>query len=217
MYFKYQKIKSLVASVIVFSILFGNLAVKANAKDIAPFEELSFGKSVFVFRGSSRKPQYNSTSVRYFKRNVANRKVTKPRRPSKKTVANRRKKSSVKTKSNLSLAANNAVNKLFDKAVENYNQGRYADAVATYKQVIALDATHPDAHANLASSYRQLERYALANAEYKFAADFIKDDTDMFSEWGFCLGKVDEWTKAVARLTTAKELNADAINFANIG
>ncbi len=62
MNFKYKKMKSFFASVIVFSILFGNLAGTANAKDIAPFEELSLGKSVFIFRGSSRKLQYKSAS-----------------------------------------------------------------------------------------------------------------------------------------------------------
>ena len=228
MYLKNQKIKSFFASIIVFSILFSSFVFKAKAKDLPPFEELSLGSSVFIFRGSTKKPQFNSNSTRYVKRSYTSRKLKKSRRTSKKSVANRRKKPSTKksvsrkpqtvsTKPKPTETDSTKVETLFDKAVENYNQGRYEEAIATYKQVIALDATHPDAHANLAGAYRQLERYAEANGEYKFAAEYIKDDTDLFSEWGYCLGKVDEWTKAVARLQTAKELEADAINYANVG
>ena len=228
MYLKNQKIKSFFASIIIFSILLSSSVFKAKANDIPPFEELSLGSSVFIFRGSTKKPQFNSTSTRYLKRSYTSRKLKKSRRTSKKSIASRRKKSSTKksvsrktqtvsTKPKPIETDSMMVEKLFDKAVENYNQGRYENAIATYKQVIALDATHPDAHANLAGAYRQLERYAEANAEYKSAAEFIKDDTELFSEWGYCLGKVDEWTKAVARLQTAKELKADAINYANVG
>jgi superkiller protein 3 len=99
----------------------------------------------------------------------------------------------------------------------SYNQGDYATAERAYKKVIELDANHPDAHANLASVYRQLKKYTEANAEYKTAAVYIKDDADLFSEWGFCLGKVDEWDKAIARLQTAKDLSPDAIDYTNLG
>ena len=105
----------------------------------------------------------------------------------------------------------------FDLGVASYNSGDYATAETAYKRVIELDANHPDAHANLASVYRQMGRYTEANAEYKEAAVHIKDDADLFSEWGFCLGKVDEWDKAIARLQTAKDLSPDSIDYTNLG
>ncbi len=105
----------------------------------------------------------------------------------------------------------------FDLGAASYNQGDYATAETAYKRVIELDANHPDAHANLASTYRQMKRYAEANGEYKLAAVHIKDDADLFSEWGFCLGKTDEWDKAIARLQTAKDLSPDSIDYTNLG
>ncbi len=105
----------------------------------------------------------------------------------------------------------------FDLGVANYNRGNYAEAEKAYKKVIELDANHPDAHANFASVHRQMGKYTEANREYKIAAEYIKDDADLFSEWGFCLGKVDEWDKAIARLQTAKDLNPDTIDYTNLG
>lgn len=219
---KYQKIKSIFTSVVVFSMLFGSFVFRADAKDIAPFEELSLGNSIFVFRGSSKKPQLASNSPQFVKRNITNRKLTASARRAPKPMPPRRKMATKKIGKNApapqtTADARTSLEKLFDKAVASYNQGRYEDAATTYRQVIALDATHPDANANLASTYRQLGRFADANARYKIAAEYIKDDTDLYSEWGFCLGKVDLWTNATARLLTAKQLNADAINNANLG
>jgi tetratricopeptide (TPR) repeat protein len=105
----------------------------------------------------------------------------------------------------------------FDLAVANYNQGNYAEAETAYKKVIDLDASHPEAHANLASVYRQMEKYPEANSEYKIAAEYIKDDADLFSEWGYCLGKVNEWDKSIDRLQTAKDLSPDSIDYTNLG
>ena len=105
----------------------------------------------------------------------------------------------------------------FDLGVANYNRGNYAEAETAYKKVIELDANHADAHANLASVYRQMKKYTEANGEYKIAAEYIKDDADLFSEWGYCLGKVDEWDKAIARLQTAKDWSPNSIDYTNLG
>ncbi|HMT09238.1 MAG TPA: tetratricopeptide repeat protein, partial [Pyrinomonadaceae bacterium] len=52
----------------------------------------------------------------------------------------------------------------YEIGVIQYNSGKYNDAVASYQAVTAADPKNYQAHANLASSYRQLERYADANA-----------------------------------------------------
>ena len=103
----------------------------------------------------------------------------------------------------------------FDLGVEYYNAGDYKNAEAQYQQVVRNDPDNAAAHANLASTYRQLERYAEANAEYKIAAGKITD-ADLYSEWGYCLGKTNEWDKASARLMRAAELMPIAAANSNI-
>ncbi len=104
----------------------------------------------------------------------------------------------------------------FDMGVAYYNKGDYNNAANAYQQTIKYDNKNSQAHANLASTYRQLEKFPDANAEYKVASDGIKTP-DLYSEWGFCLGKTNEWEKAVARLNTAKELSPSAIDNTNLG
>lgn len=104
----------------------------------------------------------------------------------------------------------------YDLGVAYYNAGDYNNAATAYQEAIKQDPSNGQAHANLASTYRQLERYPEANAEYKIAAETIKT-ADLYNEWGFCLGKTNEWDKSVARLTTANELGSTAIDSSNVG
>lgn len=105
----------------------------------------------------------------------------------------------------------------FDLGVQLYNSAAYDAAASAYEKVISLQPKNAQAHANLASTFRQLERFKDANAEYKLAEEGIKDDADLYSEWGFCLGKTEEWDKAVARLRTAQDLSPNAIDLSNTG
>lgn len=103
----------------------------------------------------------------------------------------------------------------FDMGVAYYNAGDYKNAAASYEIVVSEDPANAQAHANLASCYRQLGRYPEANAQYKLASEKIKTD-ELYSEWGYCLGKVNDWNNASARLLTARDLNPVAINDSNI-
>ena len=105
----------------------------------------------------------------------------------------------------------------FDLGVTYYNAGDYKNALAAYKEVVRIDSGNAHAHANLASVYRQLEQYPEANAEYKQAEVGIKNNPDLYSEWGFCLGKTNEWDKAVARLETAEDLSPTPVDRTNVG
>ena len=105
----------------------------------------------------------------------------------------------------------------FDLGVIYYNRGDYKNAESAYRAAIKADFANAKAHANLASTLRQQERYAEANAEYKIAAETIKDDPDLYSEWGFCLGKVNDWEKATARLETARGMSTTAVDDTNVG
>ncbi|KXK00023.1 MAG: ankyrin repeat-containing protein [Acidobacteria bacterium OLB17] len=103
----------------------------------------------------------------------------------------------------------------FDLGVAYYNAGDYANAAASYETAVKADPQNAQAHANLASTYRQLERYDEANAQYALASEKIKTDT-LYSEWGYCLGKVNAWDKASERLLTARDLSPVAVNDSNI-
>lgn len=106
----------------------------------------------------------------------------------------------------------------FDLGVAYYNAGDYNNAAMAYQQAIKYDPNNGQAHSNLASTYRQLERYPDANAEYKQAEALgIKKDPDLYSEWGYCLGKTDEWSKSELRLIAARELSDTAIDNSNVG
>jgi tetratricopeptide (TPR) repeat protein len=105
----------------------------------------------------------------------------------------------------------------FDLGVISYNRGDYPSAEKSYKEAIRIDPDYYQAHANLASTYRQMERYPEANAEYKLAEVGIKDNPDLYSEWGYCLGKTNEWDKSVARLEQARKLSPAAVDDTNVG
>lgn len=105
----------------------------------------------------------------------------------------------------------------FDLGVASYNRGDYPEAEKSYKEAIRIDPDFYQAHANLASTYRQMERFAEANAEYKLAEVGIKDNPDLYLEWGFCLGKTNEWDKAVARLDQARQISPAAVDNSNLG
>ena len=126
------------------------------------------------------------------------------------------KKSADAYKDTLRIDPNNAM-AWFDTGVIHYNKGEYNEALNAYQNVVRIDNTNYKAHANLASTYRQLERFADANASYKLAEPGYKTDPDLYSEWGFCLGKTNEWGKAAAKLETARTLSPNAVDYTNLG
>lgn len=105
----------------------------------------------------------------------------------------------------------------FDLGVMLYNRGDYTNALSAYQQVVKIEPENYQAQANLASTFRQLERFAEANAAYKMAEPGNKNNPDLYSEWGYCLGKTNEWDKSVARLNTARELSPNAVDNNNTG
>ena len=105
----------------------------------------------------------------------------------------------------------------FDLGVIFYNQEKYNDALTAYQTVVKLEPENYQAQANLASTFRQLERFAEANAAYKAAEPGNKSNSNLYSEWGYCLGKTNEWDKSAARLNTARELSPTAVDNNNSG
>ena len=108
----------------------------------------------------------------------------------------------------------------FDLGVIYYNKGDYNNSLRAYEQLLRVDPNNASAHANIASVYRQLERYQEANVEYALADQNNKGmngNADFYSEWGFCLGKTNEWDKATWWLETARTLNSSAVDDTNVG
>ena len=106
----------------------------------------------------------------------------------------------------------------FDLGVAYYNAGDYKNAASAYEQAVKYDPNNAQAHANLASTYRQLERFPDANAQYKQADDLgMNKDPGLYNEWGYCLGKTDEWDKSTLRLIAARDLGHSAADDSNVG
>ncbi|MGI8493751.1 MAG: tetratricopeptide repeat protein [Pyrinomonadaceae bacterium] len=122
----------------------------------------------------------------------------------------------------------NYVEAWFDLGVANFNRRRYDDAVTAYKQVLKLKNDDGKAHENLADVYRLMaltskdadkrkQYYGLANGEYSIAAAFIKDDAELYSNWAFCLGRVEKWQSSIDKLMAAVKISPAASDYSNIG
>jgi tetratricopeptide (TPR) repeat protein len=106
----------------------------------------------------------------------------------------------------------------YDLGVSYYNAGDYNSAANAYEQSIKYDPNNAQAHANLASAYRQQQKYPEANAQYKQAEDLgMKSDPNLYNEWGYCLGKTNEWDKSTERLKESSELGHGAVDDSNVG
>lgn len=122
----------------------------------------------------------------------------------------------------------NYVDAWFDLGVANFNHGRYEDAVNAYQKVLKLKNDYGEAHENLADVYRLMgmkskdpdqkrKYYEQANGEYSIAAVFIKNDPELYSNWAFCLGRVEKWETSIDRLNTAVSISPAASDYSNIG
>lgn len=105
----------------------------------------------------------------------------------------------------------------FDLGAAYFNQEKYQEAVDAYKQVTKLENTNGEAHANLGDAYRQLGRFGEAEGSYRLAAVFVKTDAELFSKFGFVLGKQYKWNGAIDALNKAIAIKADHIDYTNIG
>ncbi|NNF00838.1 MAG: tetratricopeptide repeat protein [Pyrinomonadaceae bacterium] len=124
----------------------------------------------------------------------------------------------------------------FEVGVGLYNSEKYAEAVAAYQKSILTNRNHNEelrdryyeAHANAAEAYRQLvdtsageserKKYLdLAISKYRVAVGRIKDDPDLYSNFGFVQGQRDQWSGAIDNFKKAAALKPDEISYANLG
>lgn len=109
---------------------------------------------------------------------------------------------------------NSAAN--FDLGVIEYNKGDFAAAASHYENAVRVDAKFYEAYANLGSTYRQLERWADAIAAFRSAEPGVKR-AEMYTDWGYCLGKQKEWDTAAAKLEEAAKISPNAPERSNVG
>jgi len=115
----------------------------------------------------------------------------------------------------------------FDLGAANYNRGQYDAAINAYSQAEKLKNDDPEIHENLADVYRQTKQYDKAAGEYHLATVFVerkpKADqdpravADLYSKWGFVLGRTEKWTDSIAALNKAVALTPDNVDYTNLG
>lgn len=68
---------------------------------------------------------------------------------------------------------------------QNSDAALYEEAIKAYKEVIRLKPTDGQSYANLGDIYRQLDRLDEAISAYRLATTFIKDNAELYSNFGF--------------------------------
>jgi tetratricopeptide (TPR) repeat protein len=112
----------------------------------------------------------------------------------------------------------------FDLGVAYFNRDRLPEAIDAYKQAIKLNPNYAEAHANLADIYRLSNKLDEAIAEYRWATNFIKDDAELYSKFGYVAARravtpayKNYWKVATDNFEKAVALSPDFIDYTNLG
>lgn len=113
----------------------------------------------------------------------------------------------------------------FDLGVAYYNQERWNDSIAAFGQAIKYNANQNEdykriyfeSYANRAEAYRQVEDFNRAISDYNNAVSRIKNDADLYTNFGFVQGRKEKWDLAIDNFKKAAAIQSDAISYANLG
>lgn len=134
----------------------------------------------------------------------------------------------------------------FDLGVAYFNRERYEDAINAYSKAIQFDNTNFEAHENLADIYRlqayntnikskqdedqKKQLYGKAEGSYRTSIDLIetvKENAkakenrtamaELYSKYGFVLGRLSKWNNSIDALNKAVSFNPDSFDYSNIG
>lgn len=97
-----------------------------------------------------------------------------------------------------------------------YNRERYAESVPHYEKAILLKPNYTDAKNNLADALRQQEKFAEAVAVYKTIVPETPSDPVLYSKYGYCAGKANDWNESAKLLEKSAELDGTADDTANV-
>lgn len=82
-------------------------------------------------------------------------------------------------------------------------------AIAAFRQAIALKETYADAHRNLARVYYVQKRFPEATEEYKRLIELTPDDIDVYVKLASAYAEMDKYPEAVDVLEKAKKIEPD--------
>ena len=101
---------------------------------------------------------------------------------------------------------------LLQQAYNAHNQGRFADAIAHYRQVLAQDSAHAEANYGLGLALYDLARYPEARARFQTAADRKPSYAD--AHYGLALAEkaLGNYEQAFNHLHDAQRLRRDFID-----
>ncbi|MEK7723760.1 MAG: tetratricopeptide repeat protein, partial [Acidobacteriota bacterium] len=131
----------------------------------------------------------------------------------------------------------------FDLGAAYFNRERYQEAINAYSKSIQFNNANYEAHANLADVYRLLgyniagktrkdeddkrNFYSLSEASYRTATDMAESNAkakedrtamaELYSKYGFVLGRLAKWNSSINALNKALSFNPDAFDYTNLG
>ncbi len=116
-----------------------------------------------------------------------------------------------------------AVQASFNAGIESYNQGRYEEALASFKEASEKDPTQPAVWAYLGEAYEKLSRGDEAIAAYGKAIALTPQDPGLYQNLGNIYAargdtaKAKEYYEKSASLSSALDPKAAATTYYNMG
>lgn len=81
---------------------------------------------------------------------------------------------------------------LFDKGAEAYKQGKYADAVQAYEEILSGGVESGHVYFNLGNSYYKTGKTGKARLNYERACTLIPRDSDLNYNYKFLMSKINQ-------------------------
>ncbi|QQS33796.1 MAG: tetratricopeptide repeat protein [Acidobacteriota bacterium] len=95
-------------------------------------------------------------------------------------------------------------------------KGENENAVAALDDAAKREPQNAEIQFQLGNALRLLERFAEAGNAYQRASVTIRT-VDLYSNWGYSLGRAGDWANAAEKLKVAAEINPAGIEYSNVG
>lgn len=113
----------------------------------------------------------------------------------------------------------------YELGVSYYNQEKWNESIKAFDESIKFNPNntdekrlaYADAHANRADAYRQIDELTKAVSNYRVAVNLIKDNPELWSNYGFVMGNKEKWNEAITAFKNATELDPNEYTYANLG
>lgn len=95
-------------------------------------------------------------------------------------------------------------------------KGESENAAAALEDAAKRQPQNAEIQLQLGNALRLLERFAEAGVAYQRASLTIRT-VDLYTNWGYSLGRAGDWTNAAEKLKVAAEISPAGIEFSNVG